>query len=376
MLTGYLLRAGVLLTQAKRKMVLVPLIAVALLAGCAPAAQPTSGPSGAPPSKGEAREATNIALYRGPDRQQVLEEGAKREGELLLYATGTQIQPLLDAFMKKYPFIKVQMYQGGSDEIARRAVEEAKAGRHQVDAFELAIAGLLVPRDEGVLQPFFSPELEAYPDEAKDRQGHWVVVRESYISLGWNTNLIDSAEAPRTYRDLVNPKWRGKMAVSGSPSTAANWVGAMVLAEGRDFVRQFAQQQVAVHNITSRALADLMVAGEVAMSPTTYSSHVAASRAKGAPLDWAPLDPVPVTDTAYAIAARAPHPHAALLLADFLLSRQGQELYATLGYDSARSDMGQGGRTFKKVYLSARPNYVQEYEDWVRLFQEVFLRKS
>jgi ABC-type Fe3+ transport system substrate-binding protein len=349
-----------------------------LLDACSGTPTSSSGAS-QPPTTAPAQVAgppntvADLAQYKGADRTQILENGARTESALLVYATGTQIQPVLDAFTRKYPFVKPQLYQAGSDEVARRAVEEFKAGRNQADAFELAITGLLIPRDTGVLQPYYSPELDNYPSDARDAKGYWVVVRESYTGLGWNTKLVNSLEAPKTYEELLDPRWKGQMAVSGSPSTIANWVGAMVLTYGEPFVQKFSAQQMMVHDVTSRAIADMMISGEVPMSPTTYNSHVAASKAKGAPLEWRPMNPVPVLDTAFALASKSVHPHAALLLADFLLSKLGQEEYAKIGYNSARADLPQESKELQKLYLSNRPNYIDEFEKWVRLSRKVFI---
>jgi iron(III) transport system substrate-binding protein len=166
------------------------------------------------------------------------------------------------------------------------------------------------------------------------------------------------------------------MAISGLSTTAGNWVGAMTIDQGVDFVRKLGQQNIRVYNLTGRALANLMSAGEVALSPTIYNSHVAASSDKGAPLGWFAPGPVPVTDTCAALARKAPHPYAAMLFIDFLLSKEGQVLYRELGYDSARRDMASSETPPQKLYLANRPNYISEYEGWIKLYQDVFLHRK
>src|SRR5262245_884357 len=326
--------------------------------------------AGAQPSGVEA-----IANYPGADRQKVLEEGARREGALLLYTTGTQIKPLLDRFEQKYPFVKIELARASSADTARKVVEEYRAGYEKVDAFELASHGLVVPRDEGILQPFRSPEFAAFAPDAIEPARHWVVVRESYTGIGFNTKLLTPDKAPKTYQALLDPQWRGKMAISGVSTTAVNWVGTMIIAQSADFVRKLGQQNIRIYNLTGRALANLMSAGEVMLSPTIYNSHVAASVDKGAPLGWFAPGPVPVTDTGVAIARKAPHPHVAMLFMDFLMSQEGQRLYIELGYDSARGDVAGPGAKVEKLYLTNRPNYIREYEDWAKLYQDVFLRR-
>jgi iron(III) transport system substrate-binding protein len=316
-----------------------------------------------------------VANYAGADRQKVLEEGARREGGLLLYTTGTQIKPLLDRFEQKYPYIKVELARASSADTARKVLEEYRAGFEKVDAFELASHGLVVPRDENILQPFQSPEFAAYAPDAIEPKRHWVVVRESYTGIGFNTKLLPADKAPKTYSALLDPQWKGRMAISGITTTAVNWVGTMVIVHGVDLVRKLGQQNIRIYNLTGRALANLMSAGEVVLSPTIYNSHVAASADKGAPLGWIAPGPVPVTDTGVAIARKAPHPHAAMLFADFLMSKEGQLLYRELGYDSGRTDMTGAGAQVQKLYLTNRASYIREYEDWAKLYQDTFLRR-
>jgi iron(III) transport system substrate-binding protein len=319
----------------------------------------------------------DIANYAGGDRQQTLEAGARQEARLTVYTTGTQIQPLIDRFRQKYPFIRIQMLRASSVDVAVKVTHEYAAGAFLVDVFELNADGLILPRDQGVLQPFTSPEADNFEPNAIEAGHHWISVRESYTGIGFNTTKIPSPQAPRTYEDLLDPKWKGKMAVSATTGTAGNWVGAMVVTRGVDFVRKLGQQEIRVYQLAGRALANLMIAGEVALSPTIYQSHVAASQAQGAPLAWNAPDPVPVTDTSVALAAKAPHPHAAMLFIDFLLSREAQLLYRDLGYLSSRRDMKSDEYpNLQKLFLMNRPHYVEEFEEWMRLFQEAILKSG
>jgi iron(III) transport system substrate-binding protein len=318
-----------------------------------------------------------IANYSGGDRSAMLEAGAKRERSLLLYTTGTQIEPLIQGFEHRYSFLKVSVQRGTQADIARRALEEYRVGYRKLDMFELSSEGLILIRDANVLQPFRSPEAAAFNAAAIEPARHWVVVRESYTGIGSNTKAVPPAGAPKVYDDLLAPEWRGRMAMSGSISTASNFVGTLVLTRGEDFVRRLGEQNIRIYPVTARALANLMISGEVALSPTIYNSHVEASAAMGAPLAWVAPGPVPVTDTAVALARGAPSPHAAMLLIDYLMSREGQRIYGQLGYGSARRDLtGQAGNIpVQKLYLGNRPNYVREFAQWSKLYRDVFLRR-
>jgi iron(III) transport system substrate-binding protein len=317
-----------------------------------------------------------IANYSGADRQAMLEAGARREGGLLLYTTGTQIEPLISGFERKYPFLRVTVQRGPQTEIARRTLQEYRVGRRQIDMFELSSQGLILIRDANILQPFRSPETAAFDAGAIEPARHWVVVRESYTGVGFNTTAIPPGRAPKSYDDLLAPEWRGRMAMSGSASTAANFVGALVLTRGEDFVRKLGEQDIRVYPVTARALANLMISGEVVLSPTIYNSHVEVSAARGAPLGWTAPGPVPVTDTAVALARGAPSPHAAMLMIDYLMSQEGQSIYGRLGYGSARQGANRqaGNSAVQKLYTGNRPDFLREFALWSRLYRDVFLR--
>ena len=120
-----------------------------------------------------------IANYSGADRQAMLEAGARRERGLLLYTTGTQIEPLIRGFERKYPFLRVTVQRGTQTDIARRALQEYRVGLRKIDMFELSSQGLIVIRDANILQPFRSPEAASFDAGAIEPARHWVVVRES-----------------------------------------------------------------------------------------------------------------------------------------------------------------------------------------------------
>jgi len=323
------------------------------------------------------RAVGEIANYAGSDRQAMLEAGARKERGLLLYTTGTQIEPLIRGFEKKYPYLKVTVQRGPQTDIARRAVQEYRVGYKKLDMFELSSQGLILIRDANILEPFSSPEAGAFDAAAIEPKRHWAVVRESYTGIGFNTKAIPPARAPKSYDDLLSPEWRGRMSMSGSLSTAGNFVATLVLTRGEDFVRKLAEQNIRIYPVTARALANLMIAGEVQLSPTIYNSHVEASAKTGAPIAWAAPGPVPVTDTAVALAREAPSPHAAMLMIDYLMSAGGQRIYGSLGYGSARRDMAKQASAVavEKLYLGNRPNYLKEFAEWSKLYQSLFARR-
>jgi len=329
----------------------------------------------AAPTQAEPTTGAAIANYAGADRQRVLEEGARKEGELLLYTTGTQIAPLMNRFAQKYPYLKLKFYRAGSSEVAQRVTIEYQASFFAVDAFELGSDSLLVPRAQGMLQPFTSPEMAAYPAQSIDAQRYWVSARESYGGISYNTKLIPPAQAPKTWPDLLKGEYKGKMAFPGSTTTAAEWVGILLTTYGEDFVRKLGPQDIRVYKITARALQNLVTSGEVAISARSSNAHVAEDLKKNAPVAWVAPGPVAVTSTVAALAARPPHPHAAMLMIDFLLSEEGQKMYKDIGYNSARKGLEDRDTPREKVYFTQRPTFVEDFEAWGDLFRRVFVNK-
>jgi iron(III) transport system substrate-binding protein len=316
-----------------------------------------------------------IANYTAPDRQRMLEEGARREGELVLYTTGTQTRPLMDRFTQKYPFIKLKLYRAGGSEVAQKVTIEYQAGFFAVDAFELGSDSLLVPRAHGILQPIASPEMAAYPTESVDAKRNWVSARESYAGISYNTKLVSSDQAPKTWEDLLDPRWKGRMALPGTSTTAAEWIGILLLSYGEDFVRKLGRQDIRIYQISARALQNLVTSGEVAISARSSNAHVAEDLTRNAPVAWVAPGPVAVTSTVVALAARPPHPHAAMLMIDFLLSEEGQKMYKEIGYNSARKGLEDRYTPKQKVYFTQRPTFVEDFEKWGDLFREIYINK-
>ena len=329
------------------------------------------------PAQAAPRTVAEVAQYEGADRQAVLEAGAKKEGQVLLYTVGTQTQPVLEAFMKKYPFVRLGAFRGDASVVARKVLEEYKAGRHTVDAIDMNTGGLQPLRAEGYLQPYKSPELLAIRKESIEPSSLWALSYESYLSLGYNTKAIAEKDVPRTYEDLLDPKWQGKMAVPGT-STFPNWVGAILLERGKEkgeeYLKRLARQKIRIYEISGRAVANLVVSGEVPLSPVIYSSHMANSIDDGASVDWVALGPVYSTVGGVALAAKSPNPHAGMLYVDFMLSREGQIMRQKLGYATARTDLQNKEKPSKILYLSERPTYNEEFEAWQDTARRIFGR--
>jgi iron(III) transport system substrate-binding protein len=323
-----------------------------------------------------------LALYRGADRQQILEAGARKEGTVLVYTSHTRMEAdVKPLFEKKYPFLKLEVFRSSSGPLARRTLEEYRARQFQVDAFELTPNGLIPLNKAGILQAFYTPALAKYDDEVKEKAPgdavYFVGVRESHIGLGFNTKLISRQEVPKSYDDLLNPKWKGKMAIAGS-DTGVRWVGYLAETKGKEFIKKLSAQDIRVQNVSGRALNDLVISGEVPLSPTIYDSHVLLSKRKGAPEDWNPLEPSITNLGSGAVAKKAPHPYAALLFVEFMLSEECQKLYVETGYGSPHFDISGPSGKFEKAFLESIYDdtaLIKKVSEWRKLLQNEFIRK-
>jgi iron(III) transport system substrate-binding protein len=316
---------------------------------------------------------SRIANYEAADRQSVLEAGARKEGELLVYAVGSQIDPVIKAFGAKYPFLSVKVFKADIPLLLKKVTEEYRAGVYNVDAYELDDYGVEILRDTRMITPFSSPETVNYGPEAIEAKKHWVFMREDYASLGFNLNAYSPEQVPQTHAGLLDPKWRGKLGVSATESTLTVWVGTMAVSEGEEFVRKLGAQKMTLYNMGGPAVANLVVSGEAPVVVNNRASHMYARRKDGAKVAWRAIGPSYTAVSGVALPTRSKNPHAAMLFIDFMLGVEAQKIYtAELGYTSLRKDMPNSAAPVQKVYLAMRPNYRRDYEQWNRLAQQVF----
>jgi iron(III) transport system substrate-binding protein len=320
------------------------------------------------------KSVAELAAYNKPDREKMLYEGAKKEGSLMWYTSltggpNTEGPKILEA---KYPGVKLQVYRGNSDAIIQRVLQEAQAKRFLVDAIETTFPVLKVMQEYKLLAPYFSPHLGQYPDDAKEKADkglvYWTTDRESYIGLAYNTNSVQGNAVPKSFDDLLKPDLKGKIGFA-TTDTGARVIAAMLKAKGAEFVQKLKAQEISLHSVSGRAILDMVISGEVGVSPTVFLSHSRVSIAKGAPIKWVPMELVPTNAGGVAVPANAPHPYAALLFADFLLSPEGQKFLGKFGLDSALNKPD-----FKRYYAEAgmtAMQYEKENEKWEKLLREI-----
>jgi len=310
-------------SDALRRLALAIVLAIALDA--APAA---------------AQSPADILLYKGPDREQKLIEGAKKEGQVVIYAAmivNQAMRPIAEKFGKKYPFIKLTSWRADSEDIVQKASAEVRANNVVVDVIEGTGAGEQAVQ-ANIVQPYETPVLAAYPQMYRDPNSLWTPTRLSYFSIAYNTRLVPADKVPKGYEDLLDPAWKGKMAWRiGSATGTALFLTNLRLAWGEDKARAYFaklkdQKIVNFGAGSARTLVDRVIAGEYAIALNIFAHHPLISKAKGAPVNSKLMDPVASTASTMSIVKGLKHPHAAMLLVDYILSKEGQEILASAEY--------------------------------------------
>jgi iron(III) transport system substrate-binding protein len=315
-----------------------------------------------------------LAAYTGPDREQRLLEGARAEGKVVWYTSlaGSSYKELAQGFEAKYPGIKVETYRATSTDIMTRVSAEAQANQFLADVLETTMPPLSYLRENKLLLPYTSLHLGKYPADTKESAGrgliYWAVDRETYSGVGYNTKLVAPSAVPKNYADLLKPELKGKIGFV-SNETGVRALAGMLKVKGEEFVKQLKNQDIVLQSVSGRAMADLVVSGEVPLSPTVFRDHAVEVKSKGAPVEWVAMDVVPTNTGGVAIVARAPHPHASVLMADFLLSPEGAKILSDLQYGSPLRAVN-----FKRWYPEAgmsMAQYDKAMQRWQKLLQEI-----
>jgi iron(III) transport system substrate-binding protein len=307
---------------------------------------------------------------------QKLIDGAKKEGALVWYMSASieDAQAILLAFNKKYPFLKTDFFRAGSARLFNRIMNEARAGKVLFDL--VAVRGLETHQlvKAGLLQPYVSPESAAYPAGFKDSKGYWVDYFDSYNVIGYNTQLVAREQAPKSWEDLLDPKWKGKIALD---EENFSWYGAMTQKWGKEktqrYMRALAKQDIQLRN-GQTLIAQLMAAGEFSVA-MVLAHRIEKMKEQGAPVAWVTtLDPVTVSLHPIGIAAKAPHPNAAKLFVDFILSKDGQQLLLSIERTPARPGIDTKMEARKLKLFPMPPELGERYEQFQKEFREIFGR--
>src|SRR5436190_16721936 len=316
-----------------------------------------------------------IYLYKGADREKKILEGAKKEREVVVY-TSLNLKdsvPIVEVFERKYGGVKVQLWRSSSEKVLQRAIAEAHAGRFGCDILETNGPEMEACYREKLLEEFYSPHFKDLPAAAFPRHRHYVADRFNFFTIGYNTNLVKPEEVPNAYTDLVNPRWAGRVGLEGSD---VDWFGAVVKSMGEQkglaFFRKLAEMKPQIRT-GHTLMAELVASGEIPLAATLYNHNVERLAVKGAPVKWKAVTPTFGRPNAIGLCRRAPHPHAALLFADFMLSKDGQTLLKERNRVPASLSVDTHLNKFPFQMIDPVIT-LDENDKWEKLWSELFLK--
>lgn len=325
-------------------------------------------------SQASAQSMAEVASLSGPDRMQRIMDGAKNEAALTLYSSATteDMGPIVEGFEKAYG-VKVKTWRGSSEDIRQRGINEARASRFDADIFETAGTELEPMQREGLMQEMKSPTLADLTPQAIRPHKEWVASRISNYVAGYNTNIVHKGDEPKSYEDLADPRWKGKLAIEAED---VGWYMVVASVMGADKAEALFRRIVRTNGISVRKghtlLANLVVSGETPLALTLYGYKADQLSARGAPLMPLPLAPLAAQTTGIGLARHAPHPFAAALFWEYYLT-EGQKILASqhnLPVNMKVKAMPQG-----LTFLDPA-RFIDEGDKWNRLFRDIFLNQS
>jgi len=260
-------------------------------------------------------------------------EAAKKEGKVVWYTSLAlpSAEKVAKLFEAAYPGIKVEVHRTGSERILARVMQEQKANIKNVDVVHTSDAGHFVFFKEQKLLTRYTPAgVDAFPAGFKDKDGYFYGLRATVNVIAYNTKAVTAADAPKTWKDLLDPKWKGKMVTAhpGYSGVIATHVLALVNAYGWDYFKQLAQNKLMLVQ-SAVDPSGVVASGERAVAVNGGEYTFYQIKKKGNPIEIVyPKEGVPLVVSPTAIMTSAPHPNAAKLFTDFGFSREIQQVMA------------------------------------------------
>ena len=317
-----------------------------------------------------------LAALTGAERQKRLAEGAKKEGVVSIYTSMPldDMAALTSAFEAKYG-VKAKVWRSGSEKILQRGLLEAKANRFEVDVFETNSPETEVLSREKVLIAGNSPFLNELIPQAIPSHKEWIATRLNIFTCAYNTKLVKKEELPKTYQDLLDPKWKGKLSVEADDS---DWLAETVMKMGEEkglaLFREIARKNAVSVRKGHTLLSNLVASGEVPLALTVYNYKIEQMKNSGAPIDWFALDPTIARPNANGVARNAPHPHAALLFQDFELS-EGQHILGKRDFIPTSTKVPSTLNKMPLIFANPKTT-LDDGQKWNKIYDDIFNRKG
>ena len=300
---------------------------------------------------------------------------AKKEGEVVMYTSGQQddMSALTKVFEQKYG-VKVTIWRSSSEKVLQRAVTEARSGRYAVDIIETNGPELEMAQREGLLQKVDSPHLRDIIPVALRPHGEWVGTRMNVFTLAYNTKSVKKDELPKSWEELAQPRWKGRLGIEADDS---EWLAGVLAQIGEQKGVQLFRDIVKKNGISVRKghtlLTQLVVSGEVPLSLTVYNYKAEQLKKEGAPIEWFAIGKAVARPNGVAATKRAPHPNAAALWLDFEISEEGQKLLAKRDFVTTNRKVETPLNRIPLMVVDPKV-MLDEQDKWTKLYEELFLK--
>lgn len=326
-----------------------------------------------------------LAFQPAVAADQAMIDAAKKEGEINWYTSqivNQYVRPAISAFEKKYG-IKVNYFRGNATDIALKVSTEAKAGRVLADVVDGTTTSVMLMRDGHIMQ-WVPDNTKSFQKQFVDPNGYWAASNFYVLTPGINTEMVKKADIPKTYADLLDPKWKGKMVWNATPSSSAapGFVGTVLATmgeeKGMEYLRALAKQNVVSVASSGRQVLDQVIAGEYPLALQIFNNHASISARQGAPTTWITLDTSLAVIATISVTKATTKPNAAKLFMEFVTSEEGQKLLAEAGelpvhpnVKPLDAPLRPEDGNFKAIFLS--PEQVdQSMPRWAKIYQEIF----
>jgi iron(III) transport system substrate-binding protein len=309
-------------------------------------------------------------------RSSALVEAARKEGKMVFYTSvETEFARVLTTgFEAKYPFIKTDIFRSNHERIFSRLNTERKAGTFAADVLSVGEFETYHMKKRGLLTAYKSPQAAVYPDGFKDPDGYWTDFYDNLIVTAYNTTRVKRDELPKSYEDLLHPRWRRRMVLDKNEDRwFANMLHLMGEKKGMEFMQTLAKQEVAIRSGRS-LITQLLAAGEFDLQIVAYWYRPHLLKKQGAPMDWIAMEPALVALHPISVIDRAPHPNAAKLFIDFVLSDEGQRLFASRGREPARPGIRPEGYPSHLRIVPSRVELAEKLADYTRRYEALFVK--
>lgn len=310
---------------------------------------------------------------------------AKKEGQVNWYTgliINQVVRPVVAGFEKKYPGIKVNVTGGRQTELNLKVMTEAKAGKLQADLTEgTTVVETMKPA--GIIEPYKPEWSKNLPAEYKDPDGYWTAIVLYFLVPAVNTEMVKPADEPKTLEDLLDPRWKGKMAwtaemtMGGPPGFIAAALTEMGEEKGRAYLKKLAAQDVKSVPSNPRVVLDQVIAGQYPMALLTYNHHSVISAQKGAPVKWLKVEPA-AGSMAMSVLLKGPNRNAAKLLINYLVSPEGAQIIRDADYIPSNPEVQAKDPTLKPEFgkfraVTPSPDEIEKnVAKWIAIYKEYF----